>query len=116
MKLGKALGVFAANVVWRATGLRLAGRALVRALGSQDENVRTIAGIFLVRAGKKSRPLLLEALNKRENLPVVLTIIGSIGDRQLEAQVRRFINDADPDVADAARDALRLLNADQTLA
>jgi hypothetical protein len=116
MKLGKALGVFAANAVWRATGLQMAGRALVRALGSTDENVRTIAGIFLVRAGRKSEPLLQEALDKRENLPVVLTIIGSIGDRKLEPQVRQFINDRDTVVANAARDALRLLNAGQTIA
>ena len=113
MKLAKASGLFAANAVYRATGLRSAGRALVRALGSEDENVRTLAGMFLVQAGKKSEPLLLEALDKRENAPLVLTILGSIGDRELEPQILRFVRDPDADVAKAARDALRMLEAHQ---
>lgn len=116
MKLAKASGLFAVNAAWRATGLRPAGRALVRALGSTDENVRTIAGMFLVQAGEKSEPLLLEALGKRENVSLVLTILGSIGDRKLEPQISRFIQDPDPDVAKAARDALRMIEAQKTSA
>ena len=111
MKLAKAAGLFAVNAAWRATGLRSAGRALVRALGSDDENVRTIAGMFLTQSGRKSVPLLREALDRRENLPMVLTILGSIGDRESEPEIRRFINDPDPDAAKAARDALRMLDA-----
>jgi hypothetical protein len=104
MKLAKAAGVFAANIAWRAMGLRPAGRALVRALGSVDENVRTIAG-------EKSEPLLLEALDRRENVPLVLTVLGSIGDRKLEPRISGFVQDPDPEVAKAARDALRMIEA-----
>ena len=111
MVLARAVGLFVFYAVWRVTGLRGAGLVLVRSLGSQDETTRTIAGILLVRAGKKSEPLLKEALEKRENLPVVLTVIGSLGDSNLEPEVRQFSLDADPDVAKAARDALQLINA-----
>jgi hypothetical protein len=116
MVLARAGWLFVSSAVWRLGGLRAAGRVLVRALGSKDETTRTIAGMLLVRAGKKSEPLLQEALDKRENLPVVLTVIGSIGDLKFETQLRRFSRDADPDVAKAAKDALQLIAAHQPLA
>lgn len=116
MVLARAVWLFVSNVVWRLGGLRAAGRVLVRALGSKDETTRTIAGMLLVQAGKKSAPLLQEALDKRENLPVVLTVIGSLGDGKFEPELRRFSRDADPDVARAAKDALQNIEARQTLA
>jgi hypothetical protein len=115
MVLARAVGLFVSYAVWRLAGLRSAGRVLVRALGSEDETTRTIAGILLVRAGKKSEPLLKEALNKRENLPVVLTVIGSRGDSKFESELRQFSLDADPDVAKAANDALQLIELDSKM-
>lgn len=111
MRIARAIGVFVANAIWRITGLRSAGRVLLRALGSEDETVRTLSGMFLVKAGKRSVPLLEEAIERRENLPTVLIILGDIGDRRFEAELRRFIEDHDPGVAQAARDALRILKA-----
>ena len=111
MIVARALWLFASNLIWRVTSARIAGRVLVRALGSKNETLRTIAGMLLVRGGKRSEPLLQEALDKRENLPVALTIIGSIGDRKFEPEVRRLSEDPDPDVAKAATDALRIIEA-----
>lgn len=96
---------------WRVTGLRAAGHVLVRALGSKDENVRTVAGMFLVKAGAKAEPLLQEALEKRENLPLVLSILADIGARKFEPEIRQFLADSDPQVAKAAEEALRVLAA-----
>jgi hypothetical protein len=95
--------------VWRATGLRSAGRTLVHALGSEDENRKSLAGMFLVQAGRKAEPLLEEALSKGENLPLVLTLLGDIGDPKFEPELRRFSQDANPEVARAAQDALLAL-------
>ena len=116
MIVARALWLFASYVIWRVTSARPTGRILVHALGSKNETLRTIAGMLLVRGRKKSEPLLQEALDKRENLPVALTIIGSIGDRELEPEVRRFCQDPDPDVAKAATDALRIIEAHHLLA
>ena len=96
---------------WRLTGLNAAGRVLVHALGSPNENVRTVAGMLLVKAGKKSEPVLSEALMRRESLPLVLTILADIGSQQLEPEIRALSQDRDPQVAKAAEDALRLLTA-----
>ena len=73
--------VLASRALWTKAGLRPAGRHLVRALGSEDEDVRTLAGMSLVQAGKRSEALLEEALERREHLPIVLTILGSDGGR-----------------------------------
>jgi hypothetical protein len=111
MKLAAAARLFASQALWRTTGLPSAGRALMRALGSDDEDLRTTAGMFLVQAGEQAEPLLEEALHKREHLPMVLRIIGDIGAWRFESELRAFGQDTDPQVARAAQDALRVLEA-----
>jgi HEAT repeat protein len=113
MDLGGSARLFVANAVWRTTGLPSAGRALVEALSSPDENVRTIAGMFLVQAGRKAEPLLREALARGDNLPLVLSILGDIGDPAFEPELRRFLDHPDPNIAKAARDALRVMQRQQ---
>ena len=44
------------------------------ALGSPDEGVRTVAGMFLVQAGKRAEPLIEEAIRRCQHLPIVLII------------------------------------------
>jgi hypothetical protein len=83
---------------------------MVHALGSANENVRTISGMLLVKAGKKSEPLLLEAMRRRESLPTVLTILSDIGGQTSESEIRELSQDQDPQVARAATDAMRFLH------
>lgn len=111
MELARVAGVFANQAVFTTTGFRPAGRALVHALGSDDENVRVIAGMALVRNGRRAEPLLEEALERRENLPMVLAVLGDIGDPTCEPVLARFAADQDPETARAAHDALRVLHA-----
>ncbi len=56
-----------------------------------------------------TEPLLEEALRRRENLPIVLTILADIGDTRVESEIRRFSGHEDPQVAEAAKQALRVL-------
>lgn len=95
--------------LWRLTGARLAGMQLVGALRSHDANERAIAGMLLTRSGIRAEPLLEEALQHRESVAMVLTVLASIGDRNMAPLVRGFMTDEDPQVAQAARDASRLL-------
>jgi hypothetical protein len=104
-----AIGLFVCTAVWRATRLRPLGRLIVKTLGSNNENLRTIAGISLTKAGLMAEPLLKEALRRSENLPIVLTILAGIGDKRVEPEIRRFSGHEDPQVAEAARQALRVL-------
>jgi hypothetical protein len=83
---------------------------LVRALGTGDEDLRTLAGTILVKGGKKAEPLLKEALEKRENIPIVLTVLGSLVDPDLEPYFSRFVDNTDPEISKPARDALEIIH------
>ncbi len=109
MRIGRTLYLMGSRAAWRVTGIRAAGRPLVDALGSTDEDVRTIAGMLLVKAGKSAEPLLTEALARRENLPMVLSVLADIGDPDVESQIQSFSSDTDPEVSRAAKEALRIL-------
>jgi HEAT repeat protein len=109
--LPRIAGLTASHAAWRATGSRAAGRVLIRALGSDDESVRAAAGMLLERGGRRAEPLLVEAAERRESLPEVLVILGDLGDPAAEPLLERFADDADPEVARAACDALRILQA-----
>jgi HEAT repeat protein len=108
--IADVLGLLAQHAAWRATGLRTSGRALVRALGSADPTVRTMAGTLLVRSGARAEPLLREALAARENLPMVVTLLGDVGNETCRPALSDLTNDPDEAVAGAARQALRVLD------
>jgi hypothetical protein len=105
----RALALLAKASLWRATRVRALGASLVDALGDRDETVRAVAGIVLARAGPAAVPLLCEALAARRQVAPVLTLLGDVGGAGLDEVVAPFASDTDPDVARAARDALRVL-------
>jgi hypothetical protein len=111
MRLLGAAGLFLQKALWSGARQQWAGRALVEALGSPDPDLRTLAGMFLVQGGHRAQPLVEEALRERRNLPLVLAIAGDVADRRLEPELVRFSEDRDPNVAKAAKDALRVLHA-----
>ena len=113
MQVGKALSLFVCQGAWRLLGIRPAGRVLVHALASKDENIKTIAGMFLVQAGTKSSPLLKDALKHREGLTMALNVVGDIGDPTFESDLHVFAKDSDPEVAQAAKDALLFIESPQ---
>ncbi|HPM79091.1 MAG TPA: hypothetical protein PLF81_00235 [Candidatus Anammoximicrobium sp.] len=109
MRLSGAAKLFACQILWRGLHLKCAGRALVSALDADDEDLRVLAGMFLVRAGPRAVPLLGEALAQRRHLPLVVQIIADIGATEFEPELRRLADDPDPQIAQAASDALRQL-------
>ena len=109
-RVAEAIGLYGTNTVWKLFGTESSGERLVAALSSPNENVRTIAGMFLVQGGRKALPLLEKALKNRRNLPLVLMLIGDIDEPESEGYLRRYLNDNDPEVADAAKQVLRVLD------
>jgi HEAT repeat protein len=105
VKLARSLGLFGLKAAFSGTRSVSAGRALVNALGDSDENVRTLAGMFLVQSGRKATPVLLEALAQGRHVPTVLTMLGDIADPAALPVIERFADDPDPEVARAAREA-----------
>ena len=109
MRLAETVKLFITRILWQWTGLRALGNQLVEALGSEDENVRAIAGMFLVQTARRSRPVLIEALDKKQNLAVVLTILGDIGDLEDLPILEKYVQDPDSTVAQAAVDAIEVV-------
>ena len=70
-----------------------------------------MAGTLLARSGARAEPLLREALARRENLAMVVTLLGDVGDDTCRPELTGLAGDPDPAVAGAARQALRVLDA-----
>jgi hypothetical protein len=96
--------MFASGGLWRL-GIKEAGRKLARAVGSDDEQVSTLAGMFLVRAGSRSVPVVIEALGRESAPPVLASILGDLGGPQAEAELRRLA-EGEGELARVARRAL----------
>jgi hypothetical protein len=107
----QAIGLFLCAAAWRVTGLQSLGRIAVRSMASKNENIRAIAGILVSKAGERAEPLLQELLQRRENVPMVLTVLAGFGDPKLEKDILPFSTDHDPQIAEAARQALRVIAA-----
>ena len=108
MKLARALSTFGKSAALRA-GSMAAGRGLLADFASDDETVRTLAGMFLVRNGRRSLPILREALGRREQMPAILTMLGDIATEECADLLRQYAGDRDPEVAASARAALDIL-------
>lgn len=98
-----------ANALWRLTGSRAVGRRLVGALDSDDEDLREIAGVCLVRGGRRAGPLLIEAIETGRDAPDAIVMLADVGDPTHEPYIRGLAQNDDPEVAEAARQALRVL-------
>jgi hypothetical protein len=80
---------------------------LIDALGSPAEDLRTLAGMFLVRAGRRSVPELMNAIARRHpQLSTCLLVLADIGGEDVKATLKAFSDDSEPAVAQAARDGL----------
>jgi hypothetical protein len=108
VKLADALSTFAKSAALRL-GSAAAGRGLLHDFASDDETVRTLAGMFLVRNGRRSLPILREALARHEQMPAVLTMLGDIATDESAQLIRQYVNNRDPEVAAAAAAALDIL-------
>jgi len=108
VKLARALSAFGKSAALRL-GSTGAGRSLVADLASDDETVRMLAGMFLVRNGRRSLPVLREALARREQVPTVLTMLGDIAADESAELIRPYVDDPDREVAAAAHAALDIL-------
>ena len=120
MNIAKVAQLFVSKAVWTVTGLDAAGRTLIHALDSEDEDIRTIAGMFLVQTGQRAEPLLKEALHKGQHLPMVISILGSIGDPGIKSDLESFLksfakdeasdSEIPPEIAQAVKDAIETID------
>jgi HEAT repeat protein len=113
VKFARAVSTFAKSAALRL-GSAAAGRGLLADFASEDETVRSLAGMFLVRNGDRSLPILREALARRQQMPAVLTMLGDIATDDSAELIRQYTGDPDPEVGAAARAALDILERNRS--
>lgn len=106
MRFGEAVKLLVAGAAWRL-GLRRAGRVLAAGLSSRDESNRLMAGMMLVRGGRRAIPILEEELENPRNLPLLLRVMGDTAPDAFRETLERYSQDDDPSVSRAAKDAMR---------
>jgi hypothetical protein len=109
--LSAASRLFASAAIWRLVGSERCGNVLIKQLDSPEETLRMIAGTLLTQAGSRSVPLLRDALERQQNLPMILTMIGDLGGLDQRSLLEHYVGDERSDVAKAAREALRVLSS-----
>jgi len=109
------LRVFLAGTMWRTVGWRWCGKILLKAFASDDEDFRNLSGIFLVQAGLRTLPLLCEELENHRNVPLILMLIADIGDSTSKSLIVPYLNNDEPKIAEAARQAIRTLQVTSLL-
>jgi hypothetical protein len=107
MRTGQVAAVFAQGALWRATGARAAGNALARAFASDDETVRVLAGMLLVRGGRRAAPVIRDALARGAADPDLIAALADVGSAEDEPLLRSYARSLDAEVANAAREALQ---------
>ena len=92
MGVAGSLGVIGAGTAWRIAGIDGAGRALVRATRNDDQQIKTLGGMMLVRGGDRSVELVRAAVESDELNAILVRALGDIGgdrSKQLLIEIAR---------------------------
>jgi|GEM_PF-1607496 len=110
MGLAASATVLAAGAAWRLVGLGAAGRALVANVSTGGETERTLAGMLLVRAGDRSVPVVVDAINAGATTPDLVDVLASIGTESARIALEGVARLPGADIGAAARQALQTLD------
>ncbi|MGH0030476.1 MAG: hypothetical protein ACQGVC_11845 [Myxococcota bacterium] len=111
MRLMEVASIVFYGLLFRGSGALPVGLRLVDALASEDETVRGLAATMIVRAGPKACPTLREAAREERSLPIVLSMLGDLGETRDEGILKDLSVHHDAQVQLAAKDALDVLQA-----
>lgn len=98
--------VFAAAALWRL-GMAGAGRSIVDAAATGDEDTSTAAGMLLTRAGDRAVPLVADALEAGSTSLVLVDVLAGIGTDAALHELRSLAASAEGEVVREAGEAVR---------
>lgn len=108
MNVGNSIKVIGAGIAWRTVGNQSAGKELLKAFRSDDEQSRNLAGISLVKAGDRSVDLIEKAKTRGRLTPELVRLLADIRGPKSEALLTELAAGKGP-LADAATESLELL-------
>ena len=97
-------------MTWRMFGTRHAAETLFQAMSGDDEQNRMLAGMSLVKAGKRSFDFIEEKIAIGEASPPVIRLLPDIDGPRTRAVLSQFAVDASGEMADTARQCIDLLD------
>jgi len=102
--------VLMAGVSWRLFGSRRAGEILLRALASDDEQNRMLAGMSLVKAGDRSLRLIEKKLNDEKGSVPLVRLLPDIGGEDARGLLETIVARNSGEMAEAATECIDLLD------
>ncbi len=102
--------VLAAGASWRLFGSARAGETLLDAVAGKDEQNRMLAGISLVKAGRRSLELIEEKIAAGEATPSVIRLLPDIAGEQARELLESIAAGESGGEADAAAESIELLD------
>jgi len=102
--------VIVAGTSWRLFGSRRAGETLLDVMASDDEQNRMLAGMSLVKAGRRSFDLIEKKLQKGEVPAPIIRLLPDIGGPDVRATLDKIADGAPGEMSDTARQCLELMN------
>lgn len=99
-----------AGVRWRLFGSRRAGEQLLEAMNGDDEQRRMIAGISLVKAGRRSFRLIERKIEAGEATAPLVRLLPDIGGEQARAVLERVADSTSGELGNAATECIDLLD------
>lgn len=104
------LRIIAAGAAWRMFGSKKSAQKLLDAMDGDDEQNRMIAGMSLVKAGKRSVDLIEEKIGAGEATPPVVRLLPDLDGPRTEQIMRRILADGPDELREVARQCIDLLD------
>ena len=102
--------IITAGASWRLFGSRRAADTLLDAVSGDDEQNRMLAGISLVKAGRRSFELISNKIEAGEATPAVIRLLPDIGGERARPLLEKVAARESGEASVAARESVELLD------
>lgn len=110
MKRFSPFRVIAAGAIWRLFGTQRAGDVLVTALSSDDEQTQMLAGMSLVKAGRRSFDRIEQEIDAGRASASLLRLLPDIEQDRARGVLEKVIGGEDGALKETAKECVDLLD------
>lgn len=108
--MSSSAGLLIAGARWRLLGSRSAGEKLLVAINGDDEQQRMIAGMSLVKAGRRSSRLIERKIEVGEATAPMIRLLPDIGGEAARGVLEKVAATESGELQQAAAECVDLLN------
>lgn len=102
--------LIAAGTSWRLFGSRRAAETLLKAADGDDEQNRMLAGMSLVKAGRRSFDLIEDKVEAGEASAALVQLLPDIDSVRARGVLQKIVNGEAGEISDAARECINSLD------